>query len=41
MYQVARIMEAGIDSPYDVLGVNHNMTDVNIKKRYAFLYVVL
>ncbi|KAK2457781.1 hypothetical protein P8452_04524 [Trifolium repens] len=32
--EVARIMEAGIDSPYDVLGVNHNMSDVNIKKRY-------
>ncbi|PNY07607.1 DnaJ heat shock n-terminal domain-containing protein [Trifolium pratense] len=32
--EVTRIMEAGIDSPYDVLGVNHNMSDVNIKKRY-------
>lgn len=28
-------MEVDIDSPYDVLGVNHNMSDVNIKKRYG------
>lgn len=32
--EVTRIMEVDIDSPYDVLGVNHNMSDVNIKKRY-------
>ncbi|XP_054786690.1 uncharacterized protein LOC129292962 [Prosopis cineraria] len=32
--EVTRIMEAEADSPYDVLGVNHNMSGDNIKKRY-------
>ncbi|KAI3957823.1 hypothetical protein MKW92_020681 [Papaver armeniacum] len=32
--EVTRIMGAKVDSAYDVLGVNHNMSDVNIKKRY-------
>ncbi|KAF8411863.1 hypothetical protein HHK36_004422 [Tetracentron sinense] len=32
--QVTRIMEVEVDSPYDVLGVNHNMSTDNIKKRY-------
>ncbi|KAH0910706.1 hypothetical protein HID58_034027 [Brassica napus] len=32
--QVTRIMEAEADSPYDVLGVNHNMAADNMKKRY-------
>lgn len=41
MYQVTRIMDSEIDSPYDVLGVNHNMSDGNIKKKYAFLYLFL
>lgn len=32
--EVTRIMEVEADSPYDVLGVNHNMSNENIKKRY-------
>ncbi|XP_068663164.1 uncharacterized protein [Aristolochia californica] len=32
--EVTRIMECEADSPYDVLGVNHNMSADNIKKRY-------
>ncbi|XP_052730897.1 uncharacterized protein LOC108326363 [Vigna angularis] len=32
--EVTRIMEVEADSPYDVLGVNHNMSDANVKKRY-------
>ncbi|KAG2330228.1 hypothetical protein Bca4012_020183 [Brassica carinata] len=32
--EVTRIMEAEADSPYDVLGVNHNMPADNMKKRY-------
>ncbi|XP_028782875.1 DNA ligase 1 [Neltuma alba] len=32
--EVTRIMEAEADSPYDILGVNHNMSTDNIKKRY-------
>ncbi|KAL9317754.1 hypothetical protein ACSQ67_014271 [Phaseolus vulgaris] len=32
--EVTRIMEVEADSPYDVLGVNHNMSDGNVKKRY-------
>lgn len=32
--EVTRIMEVDADSPYDVLGVNHNMSSDNIKKRY-------
>ncbi|XP_010415069.1 PREDICTED: transcriptional regulator ATRX homolog [Camelina sativa] len=32
--EVTRIMEAEPDSPYDVLGVNHNMAADNMKKRY-------
>ncbi|CAL5209285.1 unnamed protein product [Lathyrus oleraceus] len=32
--EVTRIMDVEIDSPYDVLGVNHNMSDGNIKKKY-------
>ncbi|EOA34933.1 hypothetical protein CARUB_v10020018mg [Capsella rubella] len=32
--EVTRIMEADADSPYDVLGVNHNMAADNMKKRY-------
>ncbi|QHN79026.1 GPALPP motifs-containing protein [Arachis hypogaea] len=32
--EVTRIMEVEADSPYDVLGVNHNMSSDNIKKRY-------
>ncbi|VVB08629.1 unnamed protein product [Arabis nemorensis] len=32
--EVTRIMEADADSPYDVLGVNHNMSADNMKKRY-------
>ncbi|KAF7820069.1 DNA ligase 1 [Senna tora] len=32
--EVTRIMEVAADSPYDVLGVNHNMSSDNIKKRY-------
>ncbi|KAJ4844406.1 hypothetical protein Tsubulata_050843 [Turnera subulata] len=32
--EVTRIMEAEGDSPYDVVGVNHNMPADNIKKRY-------
>lgn len=32
--EVTRIMEVEINSPYDVLGVNHNMSDGNIKKKY-------
>ncbi|XP_027365342.1 uncharacterized protein LOC113872196 [Abrus precatorius] len=32
--EVTRIMEVEGDSPYDVLGVNHNMSSENIKKRY-------
>ncbi|KAF2536362.1 hypothetical protein F2Q68_00020748 [Brassica cretica] len=31
--EVTRIMEAEADSPYDVLGVNHNMAADNMKKR--------
>lgn len=31
-------MEADADSPYDVLGVNHNMAADNMKKRYGFCY---
>lgn len=31
--QVTRIMDADVDSPYDVLGVNHNMASDNVKKR--------
>ncbi|KAG9153043.1 hypothetical protein Leryth_012303 [Lithospermum erythrorhizon] len=31
---VARIIGAAVDSPYDILGVNHNMSDDNMKKRY-------
>jgi len=41
MYQVTRIMEVEINSPYDVLGVNHNMSDGNIKKKYVFLYLFI
>lgn len=36
--QVTRIMEADVNSPYDVLGVNHNMAADNMKKRYGFCY---
>lgn len=32
--EVTRIMEVDADSPYDVLGVNHNMSSANVKKRY-------
>ncbi|KAL2324722.1 hypothetical protein Fmac_023780 [Flemingia macrophylla] len=32
--EVTRIMEVEADGPYDVLGVNHNMSSENIKKRY-------
>ncbi|KAK7379824.1 hypothetical protein VNO78_34348 [Psophocarpus tetragonolobus] len=32
--EVTRIMEVEADSLYDVLGVNHNMSSDNIKKRY-------
>ncbi|XP_010543358.1 PREDICTED: transcriptional regulator ATRX homolog [Tarenaya hassleriana] len=32
--EVTRIMEAEAESPYDILGVNHNMSAENIKKRY-------
>ncbi|XP_019453044.1 PREDICTED: uncharacterized protein LOC109354778 [Lupinus angustifolius] len=32
--EVTRIMEVEAESPYDVLGVNHNMSNDNIKKRY-------
>ncbi|KAK6939775.1 DnaJ domain [Dillenia turbinata] len=32
--EVTRIMAAEVDSPYDVLGVNHNMSTDNIKKKY-------
>ncbi|KAG4910691.1 hypothetical protein JHK87_056807 [Glycine soja] len=32
--EVTRIMEVEADSPYDVLGVNHNMSSDNIKKKY-------
>jgi curved DNA-binding protein CbpA len=32
--EVTRIMEADANSPYDVLGVNHNMAADNMKKRY-------
>ncbi|KFK32070.1 hypothetical protein AALP_AA6G195600 [Arabis alpina] len=32
--EVTRIMEAEANSPYDVLGVNHNMSADNMKKRY-------
>lgn len=32
--EVTRIMEADADCLYDVLGVNHNMSADNIKKRY-------
>ncbi|CAH2070705.1 unnamed protein product [Thlaspi arvense] len=33
--EVTRIMEAEANSPYDVLGVNHNMAADNMKKRKA------
>ncbi|KAL8134263.1 uncharacterized protein LOC141712858 [Apium graveolens] len=32
--EVTRIMGAEVDGPYDVVGVNRNMTAENIKKRY-------
>lgn len=32
--EVTRIMGAEVDSPYDVVGVNRNMSADNIKKRY-------
>ncbi|KAJ1424910.1 hypothetical protein SESBI_11304 [Sesbania bispinosa] len=32
--EVTRIMEVETDSPYDVVGVNHNMSSDNIKKKY-------
>ncbi|KAK6938519.1 protein of unknown function DUF3752 [Dillenia turbinata] len=32
--EVTRIMAAEVDSPYDILGVNHNMSADNIKKKY-------
>ncbi|GMH21798.1 hypothetical protein Nepgr_023640 [Nepenthes gracilis] len=32
--EVTRIMGVEFDTPYDVLGVNHNMAADNIKKRY-------
>ncbi|KAL5700756.1 hypothetical protein ACHQM5_026164 [Ranunculus cassubicifolius] len=32
--EVTRIMEAATGTPYDVLGVNHNMAADNMKKRY-------
>ncbi|PSS19409.1 uncharacterized protein CEY00_Acc11459 [Actinidia chinensis var. chinensis] len=32
--EVTRIMGAEVDSPYDVLGVNRNMSADNMKKRY-------
>lgn len=32
--EVTRIMQAELDSPYDVLGVNRNMSADNIKRRY-------
>ncbi|KAG5540155.1 hypothetical protein RHGRI_020401 [Rhododendron griersonianum] len=32
--EVTRIMRAEVDSPYDVLGVNRNMSADNTKKRY-------
>ncbi|KAK3037061.1 hypothetical protein RJ639_031778 [Escallonia herrerae] len=32
--EVTRIMGAEVDSPYDVLGVNRNMSEDNMKKRY-------
>ncbi|XP_042488425.1 uncharacterized protein LOC122068616 [Macadamia integrifolia] len=32
--EVTRIMAAEVDSPYDVLGVNMNMSTDNMKKRY-------
>lgn len=35
---MTRIMEADANSPYDVLGVNHNMAADNMKKRYGLCY---
>ncbi|XP_057975529.1 uncharacterized protein LOC131162924 [Malania oleifera] len=32
--EVSRIMGVEVDSPYDVLGVNQNMSSDNLKKRY-------
>ncbi|RZB88435.1 hypothetical protein D0Y65_027745 [Glycine soja] len=32
--EVTRIMEVEADSPYDVLGANHNMSSDNMKKKY-------
>lgn len=32
--EVTRIMGADVNSPYDVLAVNQNMSDNNVKKRY-------
>lgn len=34
--QITRIMGADDDSPYDILGVNKNMSADNIKKRYTY-----
>lgn len=34
-FQITRIIAAEADSPYDIVGANNNMTDANIKKRYA------
>lgn len=31
--QVTRIMGAEVDNPYDVVGVNHNMSTDKVKKR--------
>lgn len=32
--EVTRILGADVDIPYDILGVNNNMSDDNMKKRY-------
>lgn len=35
LFQITRIMGAEEASPYDILGVNNNMSAENMKKRYA------
>jgi len=35
------IMEVEADNPYDVLGVNHNMSSDNIKKKVCCLFASL
>jgi len=39
--QVTRIMEVEADSPYDVLGANHNMSSDNMKKKYVLSFASL